>query len=186
MSVDFDRSRFRNGAEQSVEWKKPDAAIRTPNAPNLPAAADFDEISFKRNGDENTNVTINLFRQEMPDRYQFSPELADVVDMKEGTQQEAVRGLWEYIRQRGLQEDEEKRNFRCDDLLKKVRPSSYIYCRLSYSLTDFTGCQRRRCWIYPGTQRLCYPKPPPAPSGQLTVHHPRRRGVPQGSSADNL
>lgn len=121
MTVDFDRSRFRNGAEQSVEWKKPDAALRQPNAPNLPPAADFDEITFKRNGDENTNITINLVRQETPERYQFSPELSDVVDMKDGTQQEAVMGLWEYIRQRGLQEDEEKRNFRCDELLKKVR-----------------------------------------------------------------
>ncbi|KAK8143198.1 SWI/SNF complex component snf12 [Beauveria asiatica] len=75
MTVDFDRSRFRNGAEQSVEWKKPDAALRQPNGPNLPAAADFDEITFKRNGDENANITINLFRQEIPERYQFSSEL---------------------------------------------------------------------------------------------------------------
>ncbi|PMB73460.1 SWI/SNF and RSC complexes subunit ssr3 [Beauveria bassiana] len=97
MTVDFDRSRFRNGAEQSVEWKKPDAALRQPNGPNLPAAADFDEITFKRNGDENANITINLFRQEMPERYQFSSELANVVDTKEGTQQEAVMGLWEYV-----------------------------------------------------------------------------------------
>ncbi len=120
MTVDVDRSRFRNGAEQNVEWKKPDAALRQPNSANLPAAADFDEVTFKRNGDENANITINLFRQEIPERYQFSPELADVVDMKEGTQQEAVMGFWEYIRQRSLQEDEEKRNFRCDELLKKV------------------------------------------------------------------
>ncbi|TQV91350.1 hypothetical protein V2A60_009002 [Cordyceps javanica] len=120
MTVDFDRSRFRNGAEQIVEWKKPDAALRQPNGPNLPAAADFDEITFKRNGDENTNITINMFRQEIPEQYHFSAELADVVDMKEGTQQEAVMGLWEYIRLRSLQEDEEKRNFRCDELLKQV------------------------------------------------------------------
>lgn len=121
MSVDFDKSRFRNGAEQTVEWKKPEAAIRSQGASNLPAAADFDEITFKRNGDENTNITINLFRQENPERYQLSPELAEVVDMKEATQQEAVMALWEYIRLAGLQEDEEKRNFRCDELLKKVR-----------------------------------------------------------------
>ncbi|KAK3191811.1 SWI/SNF and RSC complex subunit Ssr3 [Lecanicillium sp. MT-2017a] len=120
MSVDFDKSRFRNGAEQTVEWKKPEAAIRSQGASNLPAAADFDEITFKRNGDENTNITINLFRQENPERYQLSPELAEVVDMKEATQQEAVMALWEYIRLAGLQEDEEKRNFRCDELLRKV------------------------------------------------------------------
>ncbi|KAF4977529.1 hypothetical protein FZEAL_5963 [Fusarium zealandicum] len=120
LTVEFDRSRFRNGTEQTVEWKKPDAPARNQAAANLPAAADFDELTFKRNGDENMNITINLYRQETPERYQLSPELADVVDMKEATQQEAVMGLWEYIKLLGLQEDEEKRNFRCDEPLRKV------------------------------------------------------------------
>ncbi|KAH6888753.1 SWI/SNF complex protein [Thelonectria olida] len=120
LSVDFDRSRFRNGAEQTVEWKKPDPTARNqPNA-SLPAAADFDELTFKRNGDEDMNITINLFQQESPEVYLLSPELAEVVDMSKATQQEAVMGLWEYIKVTGLQEDEEKRNFRCDDLMKKV------------------------------------------------------------------
>lgn len=114
ITVDFDRSRFRNGAEQTVEWHKPEPSTRNP------AAADFDELTFKRNGDENSNITIQLHLHESPERYGLSAELAEVVDMTEATQQEAVMGLWEYIRLSGLQEDEEKRNFRCDDLLKKV------------------------------------------------------------------
>jgi len=120
LTVEFDSSRFRNGAEQNVDWKKPEVPARAANASALPAAADFDELTFKRNGDENTNVTIKLYRQESPERYKLSPDLAEVVDMKEATQHEAVMGLWEYIRLSGLQEDEEKRNFRCDELLKKV------------------------------------------------------------------
>jgi chromatin remodeling complex protein RSC6 len=114
--VEFDSSRFRNGAEMNVEWKKGDAGKG--HGPS--AASDFDELMFKRTGDENTNITIKLLRHELPERYKLSPELADVVDMKEATQHEAVMGLWEYIRLSGLQEDEEKRNFRCDDLLRKV------------------------------------------------------------------
>ncbi|KAF4507020.1 hypothetical protein G6O67_005697 [Ophiocordyceps sinensis] len=120
LSVDFDRSRFRNGAEQSIEWKKPEPLPKPQAAGSLPPAADFDELTFKRNGDENTNVTINLSRHESPERYRLSPELVEVVDMSEATQQEAVMGLWEYIRYWGLQEDEEKRNFRCDELLRRV------------------------------------------------------------------
>ncbi|PNY23660.1 SWI/SNF and RSC complexes subunit ssr3 [Tolypocladium capitatum] len=120
LSVDFDRTRFRNGAEQSVEWKKPEISSKGQAPASLLTAADFDELTFKRNGDENTNVTINLYRHEFPERYQLSPELAEVVDMSEATQQEAVMALWEYIRCWGLQEDEEKRNFRCDELLRKV------------------------------------------------------------------
>lgn len=135
LTVDFDRSQFRNGAEQTVEWKKPDAPPRNQPAANLPAAADFDELTFKRNGDENMNITINLFRQETPERYQLSPELAEVVDMKEATQQEAVMGLWEYIKLLGLQEDEEKRNFRCDEPLKKVSSSINTETEILQSLT---------------------------------------------------
>ncbi|KOS22798.1 SWI/SNF and RSC complexes subunit ssr3 [Escovopsis weberi] len=120
ISVDFDRSRFRNGAEQSVEWKRADAPARGQSAASQFAASSFDEFIFKRNGDENMNITINLFRHESPEKYQLSPELADAIDMSEATQQEAVMALWEYIRLSSLQEDEEKRNFRCDDLLRKI------------------------------------------------------------------
>lgn len=116
INVSYDKERYRN-PEQAVEWKRPEPSAR---AQAGAAAADFDEFTFKRNGDENTNITINLHRFEVPERYQISSELADVVDMKEGTQHDVVMGLWEYIRLNGLQEDEEKRNFRCDELLKRV------------------------------------------------------------------
>lgn len=119
LHVDFPAS--RQGAEQSVEWKKPE---RVGGSSNLPAAADFDELTFKRNGDENINITINLIRHEEPERYALSPLLEDIIDMREGTRQEIVMGLWEYIKMMGLQEDEEKRNFRCDDLLRRV--SGYV------------------------------------------------------------
>lgn len=132
LSVEFDSSRFsRSGADMNVDWKRSDALSKGHNAP---AAADFDELTFKRTGDENTNITIKILRNETPERYKLSPELADVVDMKEATQHDAVMGLWEYIRLSGLQEDEEKRNFRCDDLLKKV---SYVGEAMSCSqITD--------------------------------------------------
>ena len=121
-TVDFDRGRGQTGADVNVEWKKPD---RAPASSNLPAAADFDELTFKRSGDENMNITINLYRDESPpnERFELSPELAEIVDMKEGTRPEIIMGLWEYIKLMGLQEDEEKRNFRCDELLRMVSSS---------------------------------------------------------------
>ncbi|RYP14375.1 hypothetical protein DL765_006420 [Monosporascus sp. GIB2] len=115
LTVDFSSS--RKGVDQGVEWKKPE---RSGPSSNLPAAADFDELTFKRSGDENANITINLFRHEEPERYAISPELEDIVDMSEATRQEVVMGIWEYIKLMGLQEDEEKRSFRCDDLLRKA------------------------------------------------------------------
>ncbi|KAK1999532.1 SWIB/MDM2 domain-containing protein [Colletotrichum falcatum] len=113
LNVDFDRTRSRAASDQTVEWKKP-------ASPNAAAGAEFDEFIFKRSGDENMNIIINLHRQEDPERYLLSPGLADIVDMTEASRQEVVLAVWEYIKMMGLQEDEEKRNFRCDELLKKI------------------------------------------------------------------
>ena len=116
MTVDFDRNKTKNGADQSVEWKKP----VIPAAANLPNAADFDQLEFKRGGDENVNITIHLTRDETPERFQLSPALADILDTKEATRAEAVMGIWDYIKAMGLQEDDEKRSFDCDDRLRAV------------------------------------------------------------------
>ncbi|KAI1325628.1 hypothetical protein F5Y16DRAFT_258684 [Xylariaceae sp. FL0255] len=113
--VDFPAN--RRGSESSVEWKKPE---RVGGSTNAPAAADFDELTFKRNGDENLTITINLIRHEDPERYALSPILSEIVDMQEATRQEIVMGVWEYIKLFGLSEDEEKRNFRCDELLREA------------------------------------------------------------------
>ncbi|CAK7272754.1 SWI/SNF and RSC complex subunit Ssr3 [Sporothrix epigloea] len=116
------RSMQNNGDPDSlvprpIEWKRPEQ--RTPNAP--PASVpEFDELSFKRPGDNNANMVFNLYRYEDPERFELDEILAYVVDMKEATRTEAVMGLFEYIRLQNLQEDEEKRNFRCDDLLRKL------------------------------------------------------------------
>jgi SWI/SNF-related matrix-associated actin-dependent regulator of chromatin subfamily D len=116
LNVDFPAN--RKGVDQGVEWKKPE---RAGTSSTLPASADFDELTFKRSGDENLDVTINLSRHEEPERYALTPEMEDVIDKSEATRQEVVMGIWDYIKFMGLSEDEEKRNFRCDDLLKKVR-----------------------------------------------------------------
>jgi len=125
MTVDFDRNRAKDGTDQSVEWKKP---VVGPNATNLPNAADFDQLEFKRGGDENINITINLFRDETPERFLLSPALAEIMDTNEATRAEVVMGMWEYIRAMGLQEDDEKRSFDCDDRLRVVlqREKGYI------------------------------------------------------------
>ena len=126
MTVDFERSKGKEGSDQSVEWKKP---VVAPNTANLPNAADFDQLEFKRGGDENQNVTINLFRDENPERFKLSPQLADILDTDVGTRAEAVMGVWEYVKVMGLQEDDEKRSFDCDDRLRIVsKPLQLMLC----------------------------------------------------------
>jgi SWI/SNF-related matrix-associated actin-dependent regulator of chromatin subfamily D len=118
MTVEFERSRTKDGTEHNFEWKKP--AI-PPNAGNPPNAADFDQLEFKRGGDENTNITINLIRDEAQEQFNLNPPLVEIMDAKTATRAEVVTGIWEYIKIMGLQEDDEKRSFRCDDVLRMVK-----------------------------------------------------------------
>ncbi|KAA8565913.1 hypothetical protein EYC84_009724 [Monilinia fructicola] len=54
------------------------------------AAADFDQLEFKRSGDENCNIVINLVRDETPERFQLSPVLSAILDTNVGTREEVT------------------------------------------------------------------------------------------------
>ncbi|PQE26896.1 hypothetical protein CJF31_00003591 [Rutstroemia sp. NJR-2017a BVV2] len=112
-------SRTKDGVDQNVEWKKPSPA---PNLNGLPAAADFDQLEFKRGGDENCNIVINLVRDETPERFQLSPYLAAILDTNVGTREEVTMGIWSYIKAMGLADDDEKRTFELDDRLRPLFP----------------------------------------------------------------
>ncbi|KAG9243490.1 hypothetical protein BJ878DRAFT_510510 [Calycina marina] len=116
MTVDFERRKARE-LDPPVNWTKP--AV-TGNNSSLPISADFDQLEFKRLGDDNVNITINLHRDETPERFMLSPALADILDTNESTRAEAVMGIWNYIKAMGLQEDDDKRTFELDDRLKLV------------------------------------------------------------------
>lgn len=119
MEVEFDKSYSRAAANQTVSW------VKARSSKTTASVEDYDELCFERNGSENMNITIVLTRHEDPERYKLSEELADIVDMPEANRQEVLTAIWEYIKFEGLQEDEEKRIFRCDELLKKVCTWTY-------------------------------------------------------------
>lgn len=125
ITIDFDKSSSVNLDEMStITWNKPQ---QSPSAAPLPPGADFDCLQFSRASQENLNVTISLVRDETPERYKLSKELADVLDTEEETRSGIVLGIWDYIRAMGLQEDEEKRQVRCDDRLRAVCSSYVLY-----------------------------------------------------------
>lgn len=148
MTVDYDRTKAKDVMDQSVEWKKP---VVAPNATNLPNAADFDQLEFKRGGDENMNITINLVREENPERFKLSAPLADILDTDVATRADVMMGLWEYIKAMNLQDDDEKRAFDCDDRLKAVRTlTSPSFSRL----TDHHSFFDKKKVIFLAYQRL--------------------------------
>lgn len=121
ITVDFDKLSSVTPEEmRTVTWNKPQLP---PNATaSLPANADFDCLQFSRGSQDNLNVTVSLVRDETPERFKLSKELANVLDTEEETRSGIVLGIWDYIRAMGLQEDEEKRQVRCDDRLRAVCP----------------------------------------------------------------
>lgn len=119
ITVDFDKPVNAVLEEvKSVNWSKPQLPH---NATSAPPNSEFDSLQFSRSSQENLNVTISLVRDETPERYKLSKELAEVLDVEEETRSGIVLGIWDYIRAMELQEDEEKRQVRCDHRLRSVR-----------------------------------------------------------------
>ncbi|OOF97073.1 hypothetical protein ASPCADRAFT_395365 [Aspergillus carbonarius ITEM 5010] len=118
ITVDFDKPATANPEEvKPITWTKPQLP---PNTVTLPPTADFDSMQFTRASQENLNVTFSLVRDESPERFKLSKELAEVLDVEEETRSGIVLGIWDYIRAMGLQEDEEKRLVRCDHRLRSI------------------------------------------------------------------
>jgi len=122
MTVDFDKS--KNNVPDpgwQVEWKK------------QPNANELDVFHFQRKCDENINISINLTRDEQPERYRLSSVLASTLDMEEGDRAEVVMAIWEYIRCFNLQEDEDKRSVRCDEQLRQASRRAFVLCTTTNS-----------------------------------------------------
>lgn len=133
ITVDFDKPATAVPEEvKPITWNKPQVP---PNAPSSPPNAEFDSIQFSRGSQENLNVTVNLVRDETPERYKLSKELAEVLDVEEETRSGIVLGIWDYIRAMELQEDEEKRQVRCDHRLRSV--SKFLSRNYSIPLISF-------------------------------------------------
>ncbi|MCJ1473706.1 SWI/SNF complex component snf12 [Lambiella insularis] len=123
--VEYDRNKNLQPENAGyIEWKKPPVP---PNTPNPLAAADFDYLEFERKSDENINCTINLYRDENPERFAVSKELAEIIDVEEATRERVVTGIWEYAHAMHLQQDEEKRLIQCDERLRAVFKQDTIF-----------------------------------------------------------
>lgn len=115
ITIELDRSRaLQPDGANVIEWKKHQAGQRGGITP------EFDSLQFERKGDENINCTINLLRDEQPERYTMSKPLQNLVCEQEATREMIINAFWLYIRKMGLQRDEDKRAIRLDETLKAV------------------------------------------------------------------
>lgn len=117
ITINFDRSQsLQPDGYTSIEWKKPENSANANDS-----AANFDTLEFERKSDENINVTVNLFRDENPERFKLSPPLAELLGTEEDDRGGILMGIWIYVKANNLQEDEDSRKIRCDAQLKAVR-----------------------------------------------------------------
>ena len=120
ISLEYEKSsRYASDPTLQVEWKKQ-------------PGNEFNNLAFERRGDENLNVTVNLIRDEQPERFRLSHALSRTLDMEEGHKAEVVTAIWDYVKFMGLQEDEEKRSVRCDDNLRQVLVLALVTFAMAY------------------------------------------------------
>jgi SWI/SNF-related matrix-associated actin-dependent regulator of chromatin subfamily D len=156
INITFDRSKsLQPEGFTEIEWKKPDQA--NPMV-NTSAEANFDCLEFERKGDENINITINLTRDDAPERFRLSKPLAELLDTEEDDRAGVMMGLWNYIKTMGLQEDEDTRKVLCDARMKAVSlppppftpPPCYsqVYRCLAWTLYSFRASPTSRSRIF--------------------------------------
>ncbi|OKL62972.1 hypothetical protein UA08_01562 [Talaromyces atroroseus] len=118
ITIDFDKTfNAKTDDVSPITWTKPQLPG---NVVSLPPSADFDSIQFSRGAQENVNITISLVRDEAPERLKVSKDLSDIIDVEEESRSGIILGIWDYVRAMGLQEDQEKRQVRCDARLRKL------------------------------------------------------------------
>ena len=121
--VELDRSNDLYPEGNIIEWRRPlpmphQPVAAIPQPP--PQVVEFDGFEFERKGDVDVMCTIKIERNETPDRYRLSPQLAELLDTKEDTRAGIVMGLWEYVRKHKLQDPDERRTINCDAALGAV------------------------------------------------------------------
>ena len=175
VTVDLDRAKqLQPDNANLIDWQRP--------APGT-EGYDVDGLEFERKGDENLQCTISLHRDE-PDVFKLAAPLADLLDLPEGTRDQAVNGLWEYVRAFELPVDESKNVVQCDDALKNVRlaPHPTVPTNSLRSSTTRRCCCRACTTLCSRCSSLCRPSScrtrsawTPASSRPPTTRPPRRR-----------
>ena len=122
--VELERPRDIHTDGNTIEWRKqqPNTQPAT-SALGMGGPAEFDGFEFERKGDENTMCTIKLIRDDVPDRFRLAKGLAELLDTDEDTRAGIVMKIWEYVRDNGLQDPDERRTINCNAALRSVFPS---------------------------------------------------------------
>jgi len=80
----------------------------------------LDGFTVRRTGDVPTKVRIVMYLNHHPEQFKVSPELGNVLAIKEESRTGVVQALWNYIKIQGLQDKVDRRTIRADDQLRPI------------------------------------------------------------------
>ncbi|KAI6115537.1 SWI/SNF complex 60 kDa subunit [Pisolithus croceorrhizus] len=80
----------------------------------------LDGFTVRRTGDQPTRIRVVIHLEQNPEQYKISPELGNVLGIKEESQIGVIQTLWNYIKINGLQDKVDRRRIKADDHLRPI------------------------------------------------------------------
>ncbi|KAI6012847.1 SWI/SNF complex 60 kDa subunit [Pisolithus microcarpus] len=80
----------------------------------------LDGFTIRRTGDQPTRIRVIIHLEQNPEQYKISPELGNVLGIKEESQIGVIQTLWNYIKINGLQDKVDRRRIKADDYLRPI------------------------------------------------------------------
>lgn len=82
---------------------------------------------MKRKGDVNVKARIILVPDYIPNKYKVGPGLSALTTLKLATKPHIVMEVWNYVKQRRLQDENDKRLIKCDERLTQLFGTAQIH-----------------------------------------------------------
>ncbi|KAF9236976.1 hypothetical protein BU15DRAFT_76343 [Melanogaster broomeanus] len=116
MIVDLDRDPTLYPDGNIVEWPRPQG-VQPP----------LDGFTIRRTGDQPTRVRIVIHLEQSPEQYKLSPELANILGIKEESRIGVIQALWNYIKINGLQDKVDRRKISRMIIYVQLQAASEAY-----------------------------------------------------------
>ncbi|KIY65666.1 SWI/SNF complex 60 kDa subunit, partial [Cylindrobasidium torrendii FP15055 ss-10] len=110
MTVELDRDNSLYPDGNIVEWPRS-------TGPDNPV---LDGFTLRRTGDAPTRARIILFLEHFPEQFKVSPELGNILGIKEESRIGVVQALWSYIKLQNLQDKADRRMVHADEKLATI------------------------------------------------------------------
>lgn len=109
MIVELDRDPALYPEGNIVEWPRAQAS-----------QAPLDGFNVRRTGDQPTRIRVLIHLEQIPEQYKVSPELGNVLGIKEESRIGVIQTLWNYIKINGLQDKTDRRKIKADESLRPI------------------------------------------------------------------